>query len=569
MPGPARILTEPPRVLLTLKYAGRTWRLADIACDPLDNAGRALHYQGGLPPLDLFDEAEPFEVSVGSSTELEVLLPEDLAQLLSEHHTPSEMRGEIAWWSSGDSWNDREVKVEGDVRIGAVGVAGQPSKLTITGYDPADDESSYPSDDMLSSDETWSTGSRDYDPAVEGNPYQTVFGHAGVIRKGGAWANVASVPVYPVVVPNSALISQSPWGHVFGSPGVDPNPTPTWTDYVLVGCGFIHPNITAVHGPGTNYEIQVWGGDGSTEWAYLYYAIDDLGRIVSIAGKNAWSTLYGGAGIVHGNTYYVTAEGGGIPGPDGTSSMEGAGDIIRWALERTSIRVDWRRTGAALAQLNAFRLGGYWDQAASPWEWLQDNVFPLLPCSWVAGPYGIYPVVWRWNADASQAVASLVDGLNCCIEGDIGIEGQDRILSTVSLEYGRGLLEGAWRKTRAWKGASGSVVESESLHTRQAALRATGGAKRESFDESVMVYEDATAGLSLAWQAQVRSKEWNILRVVGPGTGARARLQLLEPGDPVAITSLTRSLASRVAFVRRAGWLGAIAYADLILFPQP
>jgi hypothetical protein len=56
---------------------------------------------------------------------------------------------------------------------------------------------------------------------------------------------------------------------------------------------------------------------------------------------------------------------------------------------------------------------------------------------------------------------------------------------------------------------------------------------------------------------------------VSDGLHHRERVARLEPGMAVSLNSSRYSIENRVAHVRRAGWLGGVCYADLVILSEP
>lgn len=568
-----------PVVLVTIEHAGRLWRLSSRPLDVVDGDGVSHLYRGGLAPLDVYAEAIPFGESSPQSQTFEALISVDVAALVSEHHLTSEARAEVATIEEGQAHDRRRVRLDGRVTVESDGFIGKPLRLTVTADDPASVVGAYPPAEASFSDETWgdSTGNRYYDQAAEGTPYPTAFGKAGRITSGGSPADLAAVPAYAVGF-NTAIQDRQayvPWGRV-ADWAVTPFGAAPY-EFLFLSNGWLYPGTGANKGRITVFlggSAPAGGGPPESFQCSMHYFLDALGQKCTLAwahvgGGEDWPVSGTGNPFVAGQMYYYTIREpcSGIPRGDYLGGLEGAGEIVRWALEQSSVTVDWRRTTPALGVLDRFELAGFWDQPADPWSWLVDNVIPLLPCSMVPGPHGVYPVVWRLDATPYNCDGQpLIDGLNCTIDGPIKYDGDP--VSACTLEYAQGLAGGTFRRFAKWHGSPTrtSVRESPSLYLRRAQQRYGTQERIESTD---LVYADRTADRTLAWWAQSGCEPWRVLRVVSDGLHHRAHVASLEPGMSVPITSDRYSLASRVAHVRRAGWAGALCYADLVILPTP
>ena len=84
--------------------------------------------------------------------------------------------------------------------------------------------------------------------------------------------------------------------------------------------------------------------------------------------------------------------------------------------------------------------------------------------------------------------------------------------------------------------------------------------------QSDLIYRDDTALAWLAWTIRLHCQPWRVVRVTSSWRSALARA---EPGMVASLTSSRHSLSSQVAHVRRAGWLGSVCYADLVILSRP
>ncbi len=564
--------SAPPVTLLTLEHAGRVWRYSSRPLS-VANGSESYLYRGGIAPMDVHREAPVTGVAEPQSMAVELLVDDDLSAIASQQHLPSEIRAEIATIIPGQEWGQRDRYLQGMVDVQRAGARGQPLRLQVLGADPGLLPYIHPGPTHAISDDTWGTLPWGYDSAHEGKSYPQVFGEAGYIWAGASRANIPAVPVYSVALSTVApFIRYTPWGDITSWAGYAAWP-PATGDYGLVAGGYMFPGVTG--NPGI---VRAWHNDGATPPdninAKIWYVKDQLGQVCTVL--RPVGAFAAGGGFSPGREYYATIQApccGGVR-YDYRDGLRGAGSIIRSALEQTARRVDWRRTSPALPLLDTYELGGLWDAPQDPWEWLCSEVFPLLPCAWIPGPNGLYPVIWRLDAHQGNCDIRLTDGLNCSSEGSPTYDDEPgQILH--SLDYARSIYNGTWKRRATWHGRATRepAHESMSLHLRRAQLRFGGQlGHRHDGDQVVktasMVYLDRTADKILGWQARLRSQPPMRLRVTGDGLFHRGALSRARPGMATLFNSSRHSMANRVAHVRRAGLLGGVRYADLIFLPS-
>ena len=91
--------------------------------------------------------------------------------------------------------------------------------------------------------------------------------------------------------------------------------------------------------------------------------------------------------------YWVYWPDAGLRNPYGEGALTGAGDICRWALSKTGLDIDHGSWSNISAILNTYTFDGYINAAVGAWQWLNDNILPLLPIEIRSGPNGLYPVL--------------------------------------------------------------------------------------------------------------------------------------------------------------------------------
>lgn len=572
MVAPYVELAAPPIRLLTIEHAGTVLRYSSRPCNVLDGSTWR-SYRGGLAESDVYIEAPIGGQAQTPSLPVEIIPGADFAALVEERHLLHEMRAEVSLWAEGTTFGQRRRIIEGSVSVDSSGYDGRPLRLTVTADDPARIVQTWPPATHAANDDTIGAGTLMRDQE-RGRTYPQVIGQAGTITVQGATTSVGATPVIPVLLERDSLIRNSPWGDVAAwLPGGWPSVT-TPLPYGIVSAGWMYPGSGANQGKIRG--AVVGSGSDTPAWSdcWLMYARDLLGQVITIVDTLVeWDAP--SSTLDADKNYYAAIPDpcSGIARRDYRGGLEGAGEIARWALETSGRRIDWRRTGAALPALDRYVLGGFWDQSCDPWEWYTSNVAPIVPATWVPGPDGLYPVVWRLGETSEQADIRLIDGVNCTIEGEPKIEGARNLLSRVTLDYGNGLIQGQWRRQLVYHGRSEReiVTSVPTPHARRAQQRwgSQVGSQIQALEKTLttdFIYRDEAAHAWLSWLTTLRSQPWRVFRVIASHTSPLARA---EPGMVVAITSSRYSLSSRVAHVRRAGWLGGVCYADIVILSEP
>jgi hypothetical protein len=301
--------------------------------------------------------------------------------------------------------------------------------------------------------------------------------------------------------------------------------------------------LVAGHSVGATIATVVNANDESADTLNITEGEDGRGRLVS------WVSL-AGSDVTREITapYYVRLGSGGGLLYEG-SLVEGAGDLLVWALEQTSLVYDLPAVRSMRPYLNGFVLGGVVmaapSEPVSMWEWLQREVLPFLPVSVTDGPNGVGFILWRWEATASDAVAHLRVGENCDRTGRVSYTPRAEVVNELRLSYAMRYRDRKMTRTLVYSGDP-AVVSAEGA-TSSALLRSSWqrhGTRPQAIACSIC-YSEATANLIAGWMTRARAAQGRILTLrCEPSVAAHLRR-----GDVVQVSDPDLHMVGMLAFV--------------------
>ncbi len=477
-------------VLLDLTYAGRLFRLARTELLVTSTAtGEQLQYAGDLVDEVRWEEVvNLFQSSADSvSAPLAFTLPVDVAALVQRGQDLLQATGELSLWIEGTAYEARRVLLRGQLVDPSYGYAGEPVVASLES-EAFRDRAVVPPALLVVSTEAWPNASS----SALGLSYPLPFGES----------SVASSPAY--------LVDDTPANEV-----------------LLVAAGSTVADSASVS-DGTTVEVRA-----------LTQTTDALGRVCTTMAMAGTALALGGSFGVAWNQ-----GAGGMQARDG-GTLTRAGDVLEAFLAMSTLPVDWGRVAAAKPYLDPFLLCGCVVEGVTPWEWITSNVLPLLPCSLVNGPDGVYPLPWRYAATRRDAVATIDTAADPDVEldGAVLVDGSARSLTNrLKLRYALDQLTGTTTRYAVLGSDDGtSAAVAESVYCAQSRLR-YGVLEVEA--ESTVVYDPATAAMVLAWQARAKALPTRRVQYLMPSSWG-----WLERGDVVLLTDAGLSFNLQPALV--------------------
>ena len=540
---PAEFLRGEIYWLLEIRYASRTYRFATRAVDIADDDGVEHHYEGGLvvggfeQAFSLFDEGSgPQSVSFNG-----LVFPDDIAELESLGHDLSSATGELSLWCEGRTYEERQVMLKGRVDTPAFGGDGEPVSFSLR-EDPALDQALWPPPTAQVNKTTWPN----HDPAVTGRTYPWVFGAPGM------YTEVDGTSGKTCGSPGLLLDTRSA-----GSGG---------TRYLLIAYGEVAATSVRV------IDFDGNSGSGSAAYKGVVKTTDGLGQTVSVVVLDPETDLDDPSHVrmEEGHTYWIRWQdtNGDIAGAalnakrDGY--LKGGGEIVQFLLQQSTQGVDDGAWFAHAAELNQYIFAGYIDKPTRPYEFVRDEFMPLLPISVAAGPSGTYPIVWRPDAGAREAVAILTEGPELVRDGLVQYE-TVRLANTVRVDFApRADSSGEFRRSVLLVGTEpdgDDPSQFATLHSRASHSRY--GPTEETIPARI-VYDASTAARIASNTVRARGFRRKSVRYM-----ASWRFGWLRRGHLVKLNSDRLHFSAQLMRVRRIAYTNDGVDIELVLVPDP
>ena len=364
-----------PVFLLEIIWGGITYRMANFPVTLSSDDGD-LDFTGGLQEFQFKESSDIVSVDVEANVVSCSVHFEQDVNLLKEWAAGNVLEGREASfsyvvWKQGQiqqTYENRIVLMRGKIQEPQFGDPQESDQFAAFSIEAeAMDESRLMLDNRLFVDDRFSN--RDVDTA-DGKAWPIIIGTPGYsVDPDGTVKSLYAAPAYCVKKYDSHNAHFMVAGHLIEATSVtiqDDNQKSA-TKTVL----------TALDGKGNAYSyIEVVNGDHVS-------APNLLSRDASREWWISFSPTYGG----------------GIANPYGDGVLTGAGDICRWALNRSGQLVDDGAWANLASFLNRYSFSGYINNPdVSAWEWLSGNILPYLPISVRAGPDGLKPVLNQLSA---------------------------------------------------------------------------------------------------------------------------------------------------------------------------
>jgi hypothetical protein len=517
--------------LLSINYAGVSYRFSSETVDvPTDTSGY-IHFDGQVSNVEVEEKFDFFDYSPSiQSYAFDLIFPDDVAELVQQGHSLSSGTGELAKWITGRNFEDRYIVLaNGRIIEPEYGEAGDPVSFSLEQNAFEDVNRLIPTAASVVT-ETWPNR----DGNVDTKLYPTIFGAPGpYVNSLGSSLDTPATPAY--IVDTSAIGA--------GSANVP----------LLIAGHEVYATSVKV------YDMTASLNNSRS----VSHVRDALGRVVAVVylDGNPAGTLP----AVAGNEYQVSwTAGGGLVNPSRTNYLKGAGEILTHFLEMTALPVDIGRASSQETLLNTYTISGYTDTDDTVWDWLTDNLLPLLPVSIVNGSTGLYPLVWDMDVPPGNIKANLIEGKDITRTPDrVSYENKD-IINDIKFDFALNNSTGGYRTYTMLTGGQvddGYRFKSKNLYSKLSYDRY---GQRYVAMESDIVYDRLTARSILNWMSRYNAFDYRTVKYY-----VDDRFGWLELGDTISITDTKLHFDEQIVIVKGIEWADSSLVFELVIVDDP
>ena len=383
-----------------------------------------------------------------------------------------------------------------------------------------------------------------------------------------------------------------PW--IFGSPGKD------YADSANVGFGYGSPAylvkksatqkllIAGHHVAASQVTVMCDETGTFNPTCTVENTFDGHGNEVALCIVGA--TGSGGGGVAEtDDTFFVKWHNTGVPEAAGVmhpdrSALVGAGDVLRFMLKFSRMRIDHGRLAAAIPLLNQYRIDAAIccapEKRFTPWEWIEDHLHSVLPISWrvsVGELGGHYPVVWRFDASSHDAVAHITasaephaaDSLNrhrelthgnAHREGRVSFSSRSDVANQFTIEYQNDYKDGAHWGSKTLTGDQDLISAASDLDVGSnfyCHISRTRYRNADNLPQTVamqiasdVIWSDGTAAAVISWLSRKHAIQSLFVSYI---VNAEVACHL-EPGDVITVTDAELEFQEYLFMVEQITW---------------
>lgn len=498
-----------PIWILDLTLGGVVYRFATESTS-IEGDGESYFYQGTLSDVDYSSALEfvspDFEMP---SASVVVTFKDDLAKRIAQGLDFGAASAQLALWIPSTEYSERQVLIEGKIDAPSYGAIGEPVTFSIEA-DWLRNTSMMPGALQAIESSAWAN----IEPNSEGAVYPIIIGAPG--RQ-----DFAGSPIY---------LADNTGSNKVGLIAAHP-------------CTATSINVFVIHADGSEHavgDLTVLNSVDGNGARYSYLDIPTAHYQADASYFAKWKN--GGGGLI--NPYATgQADTGSVP-----QYLTGGGDLVRYLLHQSGAKVDDGRCAAAAGYLNFIQFEGFIGERVDVLEFLKSEILPLLPCSLRASSEGIYPVVWRYDAEEDDAVAQLTAGRDVFRDGLVDYASNE-IANEITIRYRQNVRYNKLKKAVTVTGDLTKKTSGFLWRTDYAVASQTRYGIKALEIETEYITSRASAGRVINWMARAHCGSHRVITYSAPQT-----FGWLEVGDVIALSDADLSFVDQLVILQSIAW---------------
>tara|TARA_R100001086_G_scaffold53381_1_gene23834 strand:+ start:10222 stop:11859 length:1638 start_codon:yes stop_codon:yes gene_type:complete len=508
--------------LLEVTFGGRLYRFSTEPVNISKDNGSVISFEGGLDDPGFSETLSRFDHSIDQQViSLDLDFNTDVAGQIQKGHYLSGSKAELSCVLVSDgsieqTYEGRLVVLSGFITSPQYAFPDQPQGVVSLSV-----EASAAQDDgliILPSDSIQQGITTAALTPHDGKPYPLVFGTPGTYKDSdGTSTHVPGSPAY---------ILNYDWD------------TGSATRLLIAGHHVNAETVFITNGDGQELSFNVTNG------------LDELSRQIAYCSPS-YSASFDNKKEPYWVNWRPTSGsfyGGGIKNPWNTSQeLDGAGDVIRYILQFSTLEVDHGEFAAVSDYLNQFKVSGYINNfETSPWDWVS-ALAEVLPMSIKNGPNGLYPIVHDVRAPSSHGF-SVSASLEFQQISPVQVEaGLSEIYNSISIGYAFDAKENSpcrYGVTGIKQSGNPSSFSTSATTTSIARY-----GQRWKRVESAYVYERSTAQRIIRYISDTEALPARSVQY-----RAAPQFAFLTLGDIVSLTDSNLGFTDQACFVSAKAW---------------
>lgn len=195
------------------------------------------------------------------------------------------------------------------------------------------------------------------------------------------------------------------------------------------------------------------------------------------------------------------AEEGGMKSPYGEGVLTKAGEVIRWAVDKSGIKWDNEKT-SNLQAFNNIKIDTYLNEPVNTWEWALQTIIPYIPAISVVSGNGVYLAPFQ-RSFLDRSICQMTMPVLAELSSPITTSSAENLATEITVQYAPSDM------------ASSGYIKSHTIKKDEMAIFGKNWqvlGDRPVLIELPIIYDSSSAQAILSWQAEYLGTTWAFAR---------------------------------------------------------